>query len=93
MRTVFETEQFAVEKLKIRRDLPQLDEILRSLVYFALARDPTCGQQSETVDVWGLVIHPFPGISFTIYYSFTETSVALLSVTRGSEKREDYYGT
>lgn len=91
LREVYETEQFAQEKLKIRRDIRQLDEILRNPVIYTLARSPANGKPTEQPGVWGLPIHPFPGSEFTVFYSFTDTKVALLSLTRGTEKREDYY--
>lgn len=92
MRTIFESEQFAHEKLKIRRDPKLVDEILRNSLYFTLAHNPLAGKPTEQSGVWILVISAFPGAEFTVFYAFTDTKVALLSLTRGDEEREDYYG-
>ena len=92
MHTVLETEQFAVEKLKIRRDPKLVDELLRTSVYYALARDPLAGKPTENSRIWILAVYPFLGVEFTVYYSFTDTHVALLSITRGSETAENFYG-
>jgi hypothetical protein len=86
LRTVFETEQFGREKLIISRDPKRVDRILQDSIYYTLSRDPLRGKQTSNPNVWMLLFYPSPLAGFVVYYSFSDTHVALVSVTREEDE-------
>jgi hypothetical protein len=49
---------------------------------FIIARNPLLGSQTEDPLVWAMPMAPIEGAQVVLYYSFDDTTVWLLSITR-----------
>jgi hypothetical protein len=53
---------------------------------FLIARDPLIGSQTEEPRVWAMPMAPVEGAQVVLYYTFDESTVWFLSITRISNE-------
>ena len=54
---------------------------------FLIARDPLVGSQTEDPRVWAMPMALVEGAEVVLYYTFNDSTVWLLSITRSSNER------
>jgi hypothetical protein len=88
VRTIVRTKEFERNLLLIEPDVSRSDEFLEG-VEWVLARDPDIGLRL-TEDVWSLDTSEFALIEpMTVYYTFDDDHVWLLSIRRQTEQADD----
>ena len=81
IREVVRELRFERELRDLIRDVIAADQFVEA-AEFLLARDPLIGSQTEDPLVWAMPMAPIEDMQIALYYTFDDSTVWLLSITR-----------